>query len=186
MASNSDPWRPRRLHPPIDDLLPPAGKPGILPGVTPSWPGHEYGPTPVPAPAPSIPGLPEGVRRTRAELEALRDDAARQFHAGEHARVQLDEDEDEYDVRRPAPFAQGVWAVVAWLLGELQNAPISGETHDYPYTVRQVGREKTHARDCLEGNDWPDVDRDYALGVREAVRWALFEWKSRPVPPAAA
>src|SRR5690606_31389643 len=81
MASNSDPWRPRRLHPPIDDLLPPAGKPGILPGVTPSWPGHEYGPTPVPAPAPSIPGLPEGVRRTRAELEALRDDAARQFHA---------------------------------------------------------------------------------------------------------
>ncbi|SMQ21975.1 hypothetical protein SAMN06272771_7704 [Streptomyces sp. Ag82_O1-12] len=100
--------------------------------------------------------------------------------------MQLDEDEDEYDVRRPGTFAQGVWAVVAWLLGELENAPISGETHDYPYTVRQVGREQTHARDCLEGNDWPDVDRDYALGVREAVRWALFEWKNRPVPPAAA
>ncbi|KJK34533.1 hypothetical protein UK15_35570 [Streptomyces variegatus] len=100
--------------------------------------------------------------------------------------MQLDEDEDEYDVRRPASFAQGVWAVAAWLLGELQNAPISGETHDYPYTVRQVGREQTHARDCLEGNDCPDVDRDYALGVREAVRWVLFEWKTRPVPPAAA
>ncbi|MCP8709466.1 hypothetical protein [Streptomyces sp. AC04842] len=187
MASNSDPWRPRRLHPSIEDVMPPAtGKPTILPGVTPSWPGHEYGPTPIPAPAPSTPGLPGGVRRTRAELEALRDDAARQFHAGEHARVQLDEDEDEYDVRRPASFAQGVWAVAAWLLGELQNAPISGETHDYPYTPLQVGDEKTHARDCLEGNDWPDVDRDYALGVRDAVRWASFDWKSRPVPPAAA
>ena len=90
----------------------------------------------------------------------LRTDAAREFHAGEHARVQLDEDEDEYRVRRPASFAQGVWVVSAWLLGELQNAPISGETHDYPYTARQVGDERTHARDCLEGNDWPDVDRD--------------------------
>lgn len=99
--------------------------------------------------------------------------------------MQLDEDEDEYQVRRPAFFAQSVWGVIAWLLGELQNAPISGETHDYPYTVRQVGLEKTHAIDCLEGNDWPDVDRDYALGVRDTVRWALSDWKKRPVPPPA-
>ncbi len=166
-------------------MPPAAGKPAILPGVTPSWPGHEYGPTPIPAPTPSTSGLPEGVHRTREELEALRDDAARQFHAGEHARVQLDEDEDEYHVRRAASFAQGVWAVAAWTLGELQNAPISGETYGYPYTVRQVGLEKTHAVDRLEGNDWPDVDPDYALGVRDAVRWALFDWKNRPVPAGA-
>lgn len=167
--------------------MPPAtGKPTILPGVTPFWPGHEYGPTPVPTPAPSTPGLPGGVRRTRAELEALRDDATREFHVGEHARVQLDEDEDEYDVRRPGTFAHGVWAVAAWLLGELHNAPISGETHDYPYTVRQVGREETHAVDRLEGNDWPDVEQDYALAVRDTVRWATSTWKNRPVPPAAA
>ncbi|MCX4707163.1 hypothetical protein [Streptomyces sp. NBC_01373] len=183
MASNSDPWRPRRLHPSIEDVLPVPERPAILPGVTPSWPGHEYGPTPVPAPAPSTPGLPEGVRRTRAELEALRDDAALQFHAGEHARVQLDE--DEYDVRRPASFAQGVWAVAAWLLGELQNAPISGETHDYPYTKREVGRESVRAEDCVEGNDWPDVDRDYAAGVKQAVGWTFWDWKERPVPAAA-
>lgn len=99
--------------------------------------------------------------------------------------MQLDEDEDEYHVRRPASFAQGVWVVAAWLLGELQNAPISGETHDYPYTALQVGDERTHARDRLEGNDWPDADPDYALGVRDAVRWALFDWKNRPVPAAA-
>ncbi len=185
MASNSDPWRPRQLHPSIEDAMPPAtGKPTILPGVTPSWPGHEYGRTPIPAPAPSTPGLPGGVLRTRAELEALRDDAARQFHAGEPARVQLDE--DEYEVRRPGTFAQGVWAVSACLLGELQSAPISGETHDYPYTVRQVGREEIHGVDRLEGNDWPDIDRDYALAVRDTVRWATSAWKNRPVPPAAA
>ncbi|MEJ8662289.1 hypothetical protein [Streptomyces sp. MS1.AVA.4] len=183
MASNSDSWRPRRLHPPIDDVMPPPGKPGILPGVTPSWPGHEYGPTPVPAPAPTTLGLPGGVRRTREELEALRDDAARQFHAGEHARVQLDED-DEYHVRRPAAAAQGVWAVAAWLLGELQNAPISGETHDYPYAKRDVGKESVHARDCMEGNDWPDVDRDYAAAVDYTVGWAFWPDEERPVPKA--
>ncbi|WP_158839127.1 hypothetical protein [Streptomyces sp. NRRL S-1022] len=186
MASSSESqWHPRRLHPPVSDVLPVPERPTIAPGATPSWPGHEYGPTRIPTPAPSTPGLPGGVRRTREELEALRDDAARQFHVGEQALVQLDEDEDEYDVSRPAWFAQGVWAVTAWLLGELQNAPISGEVHDYPYTVRQVGLEKTHAIDRLEGNDWPDVDRDYALGVREAVRWALFVGKARPVPAAA-
>ncbi|MFF8432432.1 hypothetical protein ACF07Y_46440 [Streptomyces sp. NPDC016566] len=185
MASTSDPWRPRRLHPPVSDVLPAPEHPTIAPGATPSWPGHEYGPTPVPPPVPSTPGLPEGVRRTRTELEALRDDAAREFHAGEHARVQLDED-DEYQVRRPAVAAQGVWAVAAWLLGELQSAPISGETHEYPYTALQVGDEKTHAIDCLQGSDWPDVDHDYAAGVRHTVGWAFWDWKARPVPPAAA
>ncbi|MDT0478028.1 hypothetical protein RM863_38525 [Streptomyces sp. DSM 41014] len=185
MASNSDPWRPRRLHPSFEDVMPPAsGKPSILPGVTPSWPGHEYGPTPIPAPAPSTPGLPGGVRRTREELEALRDDAAREFHASEHARVQLEEDA-EYQVRKPARAAQGVWAVAAWLLGELQNAPISGEIHDYPYTKREVGAESVHARDCIEGNDWPDLDRDYAAGVDYTVGWAFWPDQERPVPAAA-
>jgi hypothetical protein len=183
MASNSDPWRPRRLHPSVSDVLPVSERPTIAPGATPQWPGHEYGPTPVPAPPPSTPGLPGGVRRTRAELEALRDDAAREFHAGENARVEVDEDDQ---VRRPVTAAQGVWAVAAWLLGELQNAPVSGETHDYPYTNRQVGAERTHAIDRLEGNDWPDVDRDYAAGVKYTVGWAMWTWEERRPVPAAA
>jgi hypothetical protein len=78
-----------------------------------------------------------------------------------------------------------VWAASAWLLGELQNAPISGEAYDYPYTKREVGAESVHARDCLEGNDWPDVDRDYAAGVQQAVKWSMWHWKARPVPAAA-
>ena len=97
--------------------------------------------------------------------------------------MQLDED---HHIRRPAAAAQGVWAVAAWLLGELQNAPISGETYDYPYTKREVGRESVRAQDCVEGNDWPDVDRDYAAAVDHTVGWAFFDWKKRPVPPAAA
>ncbi|MFE4777837.1 hypothetical protein [Streptomyces sp. NPDC056713] len=182
MAS-TDPGRPRRLHPSIEDVLPVPGNPTIAPGATPSWPGHEYGPTPVPAPKPSTPGLPGGVRRTRAELEALRDDAARQYHAGEQAQVEVDE--DDHRVRHPAAAAHGVWAVAAWLLGELQNAPISGETYEYPFTKREFGRESVHARDCLEGNDWPDLDKDYAAGVKAAVGWAFWDWKTRPVPPPA-
>lgn len=185
MASNSESsWRPRRLHPSIEDVLPVPEHPTILPGVTPSWPGHEYGPSPIPAPAPSTPGLPGGVRRTREELESLRDDAAREFQAGEHARVQL-EGSAGYHVREPSRVARGAWAVAAWLLGELPNAPISGETHDYPYTNLQVGDERTHARDCLEGNDWPDVDRDYAVGVEYTVGWAFWPDEHRPVPAAA-
>ncbi|MGW2426033.1 hypothetical protein ACWC0C_43655 [Streptomyces sp. NPDC001709] len=89
-------------------------------------------------------------------------------------------------MRRPAAAAQGVWAVVAWLLGELQNAPISGETYDYPYTKREVGRESVRAQDCVEGNDWPDIDRDYAAAVDYTVGWVFFDWKKRPVPLAAA
>ncbi|WP_393101430.1 hypothetical protein [Streptomyces sp. LN325] len=99
--------------------------------------------------------------------------------------MELDEDE-EYRVRRTATAAQGVWAAVAWLLGELQNAPISGETHDYPYTAHQVGDERTHAIDCLEGNDWPDVDRDYAAGVKYTVGWAMWTWEERRPVPADA
>ncbi|WP_306324156.1 MULTISPECIES: hypothetical protein [unclassified Streptomyces] len=181
MAS-TDPSRPRRLHRPIDDLMPAPKPKGIAPGATPSWPGHEYGPTPMPKPQPDLPGMPGGVRRTRPELEALRDDAARQSRAGEHAQVRIED--DDHRVRRAAAAAHGVWTVAGWLLGELPNAPISGETLDYPYTVLEVGRERTHARDCLEGNDWPDLDRDYAVGVKAAVAWAIWEWKDRPVPSA--
>ncbi|MFD4143053.1 hypothetical protein [Streptomyces sp. NPDC058572] len=91
----------------------------------------------------------------------------------------------EADVRRSAAAAHGVWAVAAWLLGELQAAPISQEWHEYPYTSRQVGLERTHARDCIEGNDWPDVDPDYAAGVRYTVGWAFWPDEERPVPAAA-
>ncbi|MER5511540.1 hypothetical protein ABT052_40445 [Streptomyces sp. NPDC002766] len=92
---------------------------------------------------------------------------------------------DDYRVRRPFAAAQGVWAVAAWLLGELQSAPISGETHDYPYTKREVGKESVHARDCIEGNDWPDLDRDYAAAVDYTVGWAFWPDEERPVPATA-
>ncbi|WP_433573964.1 hypothetical protein [Streptomyces sp. CA-251247] len=179
MASSSAPWtgnKPRRLHAPLD-LDTPKSTP--LPGTTPKWPGHEYGSTLVPAKDPSTPGLPGNVRRSRAELESLRDDAARQFHTGADAQLHR-----EIDVRRPAAAAEGVWAVASWLLGEVLYAPLSGERYEYPYTERQVGLERTHARDCIEGNDWPDVDADYAAGVRYTVGWAIWPDEERPVPAA--
>src|SRR5690606_16982212 len=85
-------------------------------------------------------GTPE-----RPEPEPLRDDAARKDHAGEAARAQV-----YANHRKEAAVAQGVWAAAAWLLGELQASPISREAYTYPYTAREVGREETRARDCIE------------------------------------
>src|SRR5690606_40006684 len=116
MASSSDPWSERRQSPhgPVDpsqrsvsQILGTPERPTILPGATPQWPGHEYGNTVPPRPEP-IPGVPGAVRRQRAELEALRDDAARQYHAGEAARVQV-----YANHRKEAAVAQGVWAAAA-------------------------------------------------------------------------
>ncbi|MGW7222454.1 hypothetical protein [Streptomyces sp. NPDC054826] len=188
MASSSDPWSERRQapHGPVDpsqrsvsEILGTPERPTILPGATPQWPGHEYGNTVPPKPAP-IPGVPGAVRRQRAELEALRDDAARQYHAGEAARVQV-----YANHRKEAAVAQGVWAAAAWLLGELQASPISREAYTYPYTAREVGREETRARDCIERNAWHEVDEDYAAGVLHGLEWATSTEKQRPVPTAA-
>lgn len=181
MASSSehDGHGPRRLHQSIGDVLRTPERPQPAAGTTPQWPGHEYGPTPVPAKAPGTPGLPEGVRRSRQELESIRDDAAREFHASDDARVHV-----EVEVRQAKAAAHGVWATAAWLLGELQAAPISQEWYEYPYTNRQVGLERTHARDRIDGNDWPDVDRDYAAGVQYTVGWSFWPDEERPVPPA--
>ncbi|TFE54687.1 hypothetical protein E3E14_07080 [Streptomyces sp. ICN441] len=185
MASSSDPWseRPQAPHRPaeppqrsISEILGTPERPKILPGVTPSWPGHEYGTNSAPPRHEPIPGVPGAVRRQRAELEALRDDAARQYRAGDAARVEV-----YANHRKDAAVAHGVWAAAAWLLGELEASPISQETYAYPYTAREVGREETRALDCVERNAWRDVDEDYGAGVLSALEWATSTSRPRPV-----
>ncbi|MFJ2477218.1 hypothetical protein ACIOWI_30300 [Streptomyces sp. NPDC087659] len=185
MATSSDPWseRPQALHRPaeppqrsISEILGTPERPTILPGATPQWPGHEYGTTYVPPKPEPIPGVPGAVRRQRAELEDLRDDAARQYRAGDAARVEV-----YANHRKDAAVAQGVWAATSWLLGELEASPISQETHEYPYTAREVGREETRALDCVERNAWQDVDEDYGAGVLSALEWATSTSRPRPV-----
>ncbi|MFJ4343548.1 hypothetical protein [Streptomyces sp. NPDC088915] len=179
MASSSEPWNEHRQVP-VSEILGTPERPTILPGAAAQWPGHEYGSTPMPPKPAPIPGVPGAVRRQRTELEQLRDDAARQYHAGEAARVEV------YANRgKDAAVAHGVWAAAAWLLGELQASPISSEAYTYPYTAREVGREKTRALDCIERNAWQSVDEDYGAGVLHALEWATNTEKQRPVPPAA-
>lgn len=185
MASSSNPWseRPEATHRPaeppqrsISEILGTPERPTILPGATPQWPGHEYGTNAAPPRREPIPGVPGAVRRQRAELEALRDDAASQCRAGDAARVEV-----YANHRKDAAVAQGVWAAAAWLLGELEASPICQETYAYPYTAREVGREKTRALDCVERNAWQDVDEDYGAGVLSALEWATSTSRPRPV-----
>ncbi|MEU4359287.1 hypothetical protein [Streptomyces virginiae] len=178
MASNA--WNEQPPRRSVSEILGTPEQPQILPGATPQWPGHEYGTPQAPPKPEAIPGVPGAVRRQRQELESLRDDAARQYHAGDAAQVEV-----YANHRKEAAVAQGVWAAAAWLLGELQSSPVSREAYTYPYTAREVGREKTRALDCIERNAWTDVDEDYGAGVLHALDWATSTTKKRPVPAAA-
>jgi hypothetical protein len=126
----------------------------------------------------AVPDLPGAVRRTREELERLRDDALRQRDAGEQARVSV-----YANFRKEAALAEGVWAAARWLLGERPTSPISNEPNEYPFVPRVVGRERTRALDCLERNAWTDIDEDYAAGVWHTIGWAFQRSDTpRPVP----
>lgn len=109
----------------------------------------------------------------------LRDAADEQQHNAQDARVDVETSGGRLSA---AAAASGIWHTMRWLLGEHHDGPISGETYEYPYTVREVGREHTRALDAVEGNAWHDVDADYAAGVRHAIGWAFWDHKSRPIP----
>lgn len=136
-------------------------------------------PLPPPPSSPPAPVVPGGVERTREELEQLRDEAA----------AELSKPEPWITIVTAVPGKQArellraVQDTTRWLLGECPNAPISGETYDYPYTVRQVGRERTHADDAFNRLAWHHVTRDYAEGVDYTLGWAFADYDGpRPQP----
>ncbi|MEV5348947.1 hypothetical protein [Streptomyces achromogenes] len=144
------------------------------PAGSPAWEGTT---TPVPAtgPAPAR-DLPEGVVRTRRELEQLRDDAlARQGrHPLEAGAIWCSPD--------GVPSAlEAVIDTTRWLLGERPYAPFTGEVSRYPeLAVSQVWLD---AEDCIFGHGWPDVSEWYAGGVKRVIDWARSGEEPRPLFP---
>ncbi|MDF4254679.1 hypothetical protein [Streptomyces sp. WMMB303] len=119
--------------------------------------------------------LPEGVTRSRDEVQTLRDDAL--------ASLPLDPVEVRVSWCSPRGLASGLEGIIdttRWLLGEREAAPISVESHPYPrLPVKSV---RLHAQDAVFEHKWPGVSEWYAGGVKRTVEWAMgFSTAERPI-----
>ncbi|MFB7677871.1 hypothetical protein ACFC26_41375 [Kitasatospora purpeofusca] len=119
--------------------------------------------------------------RSRAELEALRDDARRLLESpGPHYQLAW------LDPRYVHDGLSGVLNVVQWLLGERDAAPISGDQREAEeLTVRDVGREKIRSEDCVYRRAWTGLTEWYGGGALRTFEWATITHaggKPRPIP----
>jgi hypothetical protein len=139
-------------------------------------PGWEGTKTPVPAAESAAPArdLPEGIIRTRQELEQLRDDAqARQGGDPLYAGT-------IWCSPAGVPSAlEGVLDTTRWLLGERPYAPFSREVSVYPDLP--VSQARLDAEDCIFEYRWHDVSEWYAGGVRRTIDWARAAEEERPL-----
>ncbi len=167
----TDDRTPSHVQVPVPPPVPPYTVPG----------GSSVPPRPSTPPAvPPVTGVPEVVIRSRAELEALRDDAEAELAATEETfRLMW------LDPRHKGEGLTGILNAVRWLLGERELAPMSNEVEPenrLPAT-RSIGREQTSAEDRVmrQGRAFMDLTEWYAGGVLRTLEWSHIEKRPRPI-----
>jgi len=150
--------------------------------VPPGTPPRPVSPPAAPATAAVPTDVPQGVIRTRAELESLRDDARRLLDTpGPHFELPWLDSRFDHD------GISGVLNAVTWLLGERELAPISNDLREQVLPpIREIGRESIRAEDCIYRRKWTELTEWYGGGVLRTLDWATVEHKGgkpRPIQP---
>ncbi|WP_431684158.1 hypothetical protein [Kitasatospora sp. KL5] len=194
MNASPGPWE-------IGPVPPGTGGAFHLPPPTPRQPytvpaGAPPMPSAPPVYSPSEPAprdaVPEGVIRTRAELESLRDDALEMLEAGHNDDFRIMWVAGPHDLREAL---RGILNAARWLLGETTSMPIMDERPERERRERRGGNdpdenglptkgqifyERRDAEEAEEG--FIRLQRYYAGGVRKTLSWATYEHEDDPRP----
>ena len=85
--------------------------------------------------------------------------------------------------RDSADYLGGVMATLAWVCGDLVEAPIT-QLEAMELTAKVLKRERVHAEDLIEhdADRWTvQADRSYGEGIKAAVNWLLGDTTAQPV-----